>query len=167
MTLVRCDLFDFSLELNSASDPRVLEFVFWTDLPSGTGVIVSMSRSYLDARGRESLWSIYDDRILVTPGVYGDFNGGKGAVDIDEGDRAALAEFEELLGDFSAGISSKVSDEIEIAFVVGGRQRLKAFGKNNSNLVGAEVTQSGGVRVVEASGKLTAPMQEEYQPLLA
>jgi hypothetical protein len=67
----------------------------------------------------------------------------------------------------SSGISSPVSDTVELGFIVGGRQRLREFGRNNSELSGTLVTERGGIKVVEAVRKLHIPMKSHLQPTMA
>jgi hypothetical protein len=50
--------------------------------------------------------------------------------------------------------------------MVGGRQRLREFGRNNSELLGTLVTDRGGIKVVEAVRELRIPMKSTLQPAL-
>ena len=79
------------------------------------------------------------------------------------GTQVAREEFDELLP-MSAGIEGHVSRTLTLSATVGARQRLKAFGKGNSQLEGAAVNQSGSVRVVTAKSTLDVELSPDLKP---
>jgi hypothetical protein len=160
--MIVCNLFDVSLDISGDEFPIVI-FVIRTDLPSGTQIISTCRRSYRDAQGTDSLWVGQGDRLVVS--ADGEC---RGRIDINASDKKASDYFRQLnTGHTSPGISSPISDTVELGFMVGGRQRLREFGRNNSELSGALVTDHGGIKVVEAVRKLHIPMKSHLQPTMA
>src|SRR5687768_13720060 len=142
--MITCDIFD----LNAVVEGRTLRWSVSTDLPGGTRLIVDISRRYTNTRGDSCLWSLWGDAVLLTATGPGDRNGATGILNIDEGDAHGLARFNELLGPYSSGTVNPVRPEIHVQVTVGARQPMKAFGKNNCNLAGGMVADSGGINVV-------------------
>jgi hypothetical protein len=95
----------------------------------------------------------------------GDLNGATGELEVDKGDKAGLAEFGELAGPYSKGIKEPVSDELTVSFILGARQPLRAFGKNNINLTGSMVRDSGGINVVSIESSVLVPIKPQLQPV--
>ena len=160
--MIECNRFDVSLNVSGDEIPIVI-FVIRTDLPSGTQIISTCRRSYRHAQGKDSLWVGQSDRLVVSAD-------GKcrGRIDINASDKKASDYFRQLnTGHSSPGISSPISDTVELGFMVGGRQRLREFGRNNSELSGTLVTERGGIKVVEAVRKLRIPMKSHLQPTMA
>jgi len=163
--MITCDLFELSLEIEQTPNGPELVYKFWSDLPAGTLAGVSVTRTYRDMDGVECLWTLFDDEVQLTKGVMGDYSGGAGRVNIAQGDREGSEEFEDMLGDLSYGISTPVGDEITVNVSVGGRQRLRVFGRNNSNLIGQMVAEEGGIMVAEVRGVVILPLDPGLQPL--
>jgi hypothetical protein len=160
--MIECNRFDVSLNVSGDEIPIVI-FVIRTDLPSGTQIISTCRRSYRDAQGTDSLWVGQSDRLVVS--ADGEC---RGRIDINASDKKASDYFRQLnTGHSSPGISSPISDTVELGFMVGGRQRLREFGRNNSELSGTLVTERGGIKVVEAVRKLHIPMKSHLQPTMA
>jgi len=159
--MIVCSRFDVSLNVSGDESPIVI-FVIRTDLPSGTQIISTCRRSYRDAQGTDSLWVGQSDRLVVS--ADGEC---RGRIDINASDKKASDYFRQLnTGHSSPGISSPISDTVELGFMVGGRQRLREFGRNNSELSGTLVTERGGIKVVEAVRKLRIPMKSNLQPTM-
>jgi hypothetical protein len=159
--MIECNRFDVSLNVSGDEIPIVI-FVIRTDLPSGTQIISTCRRSYRDAQGTDSLWVGQSDRLVVC--ADGEC---RGRIDINASDKKASDYFRQLnTGHSSPGISSPISDTVELGFMVGGRQRLREFGRNNSELSGTLVTERGGIKVVEAVRKLRIPMKSSLQPTM-
>lgn len=88
-----------------------------------------------------------------------------GTINMKTSDETASAHFLQLNSGCSPiGISTPISDTVELTFVVGGRQRLKEFGSYNASLSGALVSESGGIRIVEVTRELHIPMNSAFQP---
>src|SRR5882762_8403676 len=102
--MITCDIF----ELNVTAEGRTLRWSISTDLPGGTCVSVSVSRSFVNTRGNECVWLLWDGAILLTGTGPGDRNGAAGELNIDEGDAHGLKSFNELLGPYSAGTTRLV-----------------------------------------------------------
>ena len=164
--MVQCNIFDFKLDLKKSSNGAKVVYKYWTDLPCGTLVGLCFFRLYKDNADNDCMWTLFEEELTVAPKELGDFNGGHGTLYVERGDRNALEEFEdEAFGEFGTGINGRVSDEITFVLTVGARQRIKAFGKNNCNLSGSEVFESGGINIVEVEASILLPLEEELQPL--
>lgn len=161
--MIRCDIFELRL---SCGNGATIDYLLWTDLPAGTRVMVTCKRSFINLRNETRVWMGYNDALEVKPSVHGDFNGLKGTIDIRESDQIASSMFDSIQSAHSAGIQSKVSDEVVVVMSVGGRQRLRAFGKNNESLSGQMVDESASPRVVRVSKSLVIPMDNDLQPIL-
>jgi hypothetical protein len=159
--MITCDVFD----LDASIDGRTLHWKISTDLPGGTRIIVSVFRLYTNTGGDQCVWILWDDAVLLTPTGSGDCNGASGTLNIDQGDKNALAQFNELLGPYSSGVTSPIGDELRVQATVGGRQPLKAFGKNNCNLSGAMVVEASPVNIVREEVVLEVEMRPEFQPI--
>ena len=159
--MITCDLFD----LDASVLGRTLRWSVSTDLPGGTRIIVDVSRRYINTRGDQRIWSLWGDGILLTATGPGSRNGAAGTLNIDEGDAHGLSQFNELLGPYSSGILKPVGPEIYVQVTVGARQPMKAFGKNNCNLAGGMVADSGGINIVREELVVSAEMRQEYQPI--
>jgi hypothetical protein len=159
--MVVCNLFEVSVNVSGDEIP-VVDFVIRTDLPAGTQIIYTCRRSYRDSQGEDSLWVGQSERLAVSEG--GEC---RGRIDIIASDKKASEHYRQLNTGYSPpGISSPVSDTVELGFMVGGRQRLREFGRNNSELLGTLVTDRGGIKVVEAVRELRIPMKSTLQPAL-
>lgn len=160
--MVVCNL--FSVDAHVLDDrTRVVQVVIRTDLPSGTQIIYSVDRTYLDKKGELSLWVGQGDRIVVDRSNECHLD-----IDIDASDEMALDYFRQLnSGSFPSGNISPVSDTVDISFVVGARQRLKEFGRNNSELTGMVVREAGSVKIVESRHQFCIPMEQKFQPPFA
>ncbi len=163
LPMIRCDYFELVLHLGERNERRTLRYSYRTDLPAGTLAIVTCSRRYQDREGNDQLWLMASERVSVEPTADGDLNGGDGTIDIDVGDAAGRVRFDQL-GGFSKGIRGEVSDQVCLELIVGGRQRLEAFGAGNRNLRGAMVTEESPVHVVEVSDAVIAPIRGEHKP---
>lgn len=162
--LLTCDLFELRLALTGGDCPKV-EYLFYTDLPAGPVVIISCYRTYENMRGEKCVWAGYDGKRELIPNAHGDFSGGKDIVDVYNSDKQGFEFFNALSSSFSAGIKTRVSDEFIVSITLGGRQRLRAFGKNNSGMNGQMVSKAGEINVVQVSANIVVPMAEEFQPL--
>lgn len=162
--MIICDIFELTLTLKDEGGPFI-EYNYYTDLPAGTRIFLSCERTYIDLSEEECVWGGYDEEIFVEPATYGDFNGGSGRIDVVESDKQALKLFNQINKNFSSSIKAPVSDVLTIDLIVGARQRLKAFGKNNSELSGQMVHDSGGINIVNVSESITLPMLSELQPV--
>ena len=159
--MMTCDVFDLLVLVEG----RTFRWTVSTDLPGGTRIIVDVSRRYNDTRGDECLWTLWNDAVLLTPTGPGDRNGATGTVDIDAGDAQGLSKFSELLGPYSSGIATPIGPAVYVEVTVGARQPMKAFGKNNCNLSGGMVVESGGINIVRKEAVFSVEMRREYQPI--
>ncbi len=162
--MITCDLFELQLEL-SDSDNRSLKYMFYCDLPAGTRVVLSCQRTFKNTRGETCLWVGFNTALEIQSNVHGDYNGGVGVIDVDASDRKAFEQFKQINKGFSGGIQTPVSDNFTVVLTVGARQRLKAFGRNNSSLNGDMVGENGGINVVEVEKSCKIPVKDELQPL--
>lgn len=165
---ITCDVFELEVSLKRGQWPS-LSYVYWTDLPAGTQVGLLCFRRYEDFSDQECSWLLRGEGVVVGSNARGDFNGGLDTIDIREADRRALADFERLLRPRAPGMKTPPSDEITLLLTVGGRQRLKAFGGGNRNLVGDMVEDANGVNIVRAEVRAVCPMADDtnpYQPPL-
>lgn len=126
---------------------------------------MDVSRLYTDTRGDQCIWNLWNDAVLLTPVGPGDRNGANGSLDIDEGDAHGLSRFNELLVPYSSGIQKLIDHDVRVQATVGTRQPLKAFGKNNCNLEGGMVFNSGGINIVREEVILQIEMLSKYQPI--
>lgn len=157
--MVVCNAFEVSLNVSGGENP-ILDFLIRTDLPAGTQIIYTCRRSYRDAHGEDSLWVGQSERVAVS----GECEC-RGRIDMNVSDKKASDHYRQLNTDYSPpGISSPVSDTVTITFMVGGRQRLKEFGRNNSELSGTLVSDRGGIKIVEVIRELHIPMKSTFQP---
>ncbi len=159
--MVTCDVFDLHITVND----RMLGWNLSTDLPGGTRVMVDVFRRFTNTRGDPCVWSLWSDAILLTPTGPGDRNGASGNLNIDSGDAHGLSRFNALLGPYSSGILKPVDAEVHVQVTVGARQPMKAFGKNNCNLTGGMVVESGGINIVREEVVVVVEMRPEYQPI--
>jgi hypothetical protein len=162
--VLTCNLFELALALHNDGRTAILEYLFYTDLPAGTRVILSCERSYTNLRGDKCVWVGHDEAALAKPSIRGDYNGAQGEIDVAASDRRALDRFRQIKNTFSSGITSPVSDTLTVTATVGARQPLKEFGKNNRYLSGRMVYDRGGVNVVEVCKSIVIPIQKESQP---
>jgi len=158
-----CDLFEVNI---TGLEPDTVDYLVYTDLPAGTRVLVTCQRSFVNLKSERRLWIGYDEALVIQPSIYGDFNGLRGRIDVVQSDRRALERFRNIDASWSSGIGSKVSDEVEIVFTVGARQRLRDYGRNNENLSGQMVSRSGDLKIVESRAAVIVPMHSELQPLV-
>jgi hypothetical protein len=159
-----CEVFEANLHVANPYGRPEIHYELWTDLPDGTLVALGCYRNYTNWRNESCVWVMVQDALTVVPNIKGDYNGVAGVIDVVKGDLEAKEEFEELLRG-SAGIRTPVGDEIEVIFTVGARQRLKAFGKNNQNLVGRLIQERGPIHFIELKAIVNAPMRRDLQPL--
>lgn len=162
---ILCELFEAELSAVNAHGRPEIHYKLWTDLPAGTLVALGCYRSYTNWRNERCVWVMVQDALTIVPNVLGDWNGVVDTIDVIKGDLEAKKEFEDLLGGSSAGIRTPVEDEIEVVFTVGARQRLKAFGKNNENLVGPLIQKRGPIHYIELAATVNVPMRRDLQPL--
>ena len=157
--MVVCNVFEASVNVIGDESP-IVEFVIRTDLPSGTQIIYNCRRSYRDSQGEDSLWVGQSERLAVS-----DDGECRGRIDIVASDTKAFEHYRQLNTGYSPpGISERVSEIVKLTFVVGGRQRLREFGRNNSELSGPHVIDHGGIKIVEAACELRIPMSSMLQP---
>ena len=162
--MIECNNFEIEIEIEETKK-RKLSWSFFTDLPCGTKVIISVERFYKDHDDSDCVWTLYNEGIEVTKTDNGDFNGNHGELVVDNADSVAFEDFNENLGPYSSGIKTPVTDSITVEVVVGARQPLKAFGKNNINMAGSQVVQSGNINVVRVSKNVSVPIKDKFQPL--
>lgn len=163
---IYCEVFEVEeVRVTHREGRPEIHYKLWTDLPAGTLPGLVCYRSYTNWRNEGCVWTMVEDELTIVPDIRGDYNGVVGNIDVIKADIKAKKRFEELLSDLSAGIRTPIGDEIEMIFTVGARQRLKAFGKNNANLTGPLVQEAGGVRYIELSTTVNAPMRRDLQPL--
>lgn len=157
--MVVCDLFEVCVHVSGDESP-IIDFVIRTDLPVGTQILLSCRRTYRDSRGEESLWVGQSERVTVS-----ERGECRGRIDIASSDMSASEHYRQInAGHSPPGISSSVSDTVTLTFVVGGRQRVSDFGRNNSELSGSLVVKRGGIKIVEAVRELRIPMTPALQP---
>ncbi|MCA9107476.1 MAG: hypothetical protein KDA83_18820 [Planctomycetales bacterium] len=157
--MVVCERFDVIFGISGADNP-VLRFEILTDLPAGTLVIYSVRRTYRDSHGGDCAWVGKSDKIAIA-------EGGKchGRIEINESDAIAAGHFRQIdSGSSAPRISGLVSDTLELSFVVGARQRLREFGRKNSEFAGTLVANRGGINVLEVSHEIMLPMKSSLQP---
>lgn len=160
--MIVCNLFEVDVTVIGGDNP-IVDFVIRTDLPAGTQVIYSTHRTYLDSAGEASVWVGQNDRLTIS-----EAGECRGRIDMFASDKKAAEHYRQINSGYSkTGISTPVSDTVELEFVVGGRQRLREFGRNNSELSGTLVTDRGGIKVVEAVRELRIPMKSTLQPTMA
>jgi hypothetical protein len=160
--MIMCNLFDVVVKVNNNENPVVV-FAIKTDLPVGTQIIYSTDRLYKDAQGEDSLWVGQGERLTVIEG--GEC---KGSIDINSSDRLAFEYYRQInLGSSPTGMSNELSDTVIITFTVGGRQKLREFGRNNINLFGSLVKDCAGVKIVESIHKCVIPINSNLRFLLA
>ena len=162
--MISCNVFEMEAQLVEEPE-RALRYSYWTDLPAGTLLIVDCTRSFTDYGGKKRHWVLFNDRLTVGPNTRGDFNGGAGEIRIAEGDQRALRQFEELLPHLSSGMQTPPTERIRLELCVGGRQRLKAFGKSNEALVGGMVSKMGDMRIVRVERTVQCPLEDRFNPL--
>lgn len=163
--MIKCDVFELSAEVVEKTGKLVLTYLFYTDLPPHTRAIVTLRRTFLNSRDEECVWGGFNSAEMLNPGVHGDYAGLAGEIDIAMSDQIGADRFREINQSFSAGISAPASDRLSLIVTVGARQRLRAFGKNNANLSGVMVVNSGGINVGESVVTVEVPMADELQPL--
>jgi len=163
--MVTCDLFEMNLAVKQKGGKPYLVWSFVTDLPARTQVILSCSRTFLNMRGDTCVWTGHNERLEVQPNALGDYNGTAGRIDVDDSDQKALDLFNEIHTAFSSGVKTPVSDELTLCLTVGARQRLRAFGRNNSDLSGHMVSRAGDINKVEICKSVVVPMQDAFQPV--
>ena len=61
-----CNLFELSLSVTGDETP-IVDYLFYTDLPAGTQVLLSCERTYLNLRGEDSLWVGLNGRLTLIP----------------------------------------------------------------------------------------------------
>jgi hypothetical protein len=164
--MIACNLFEVNLSVSGEENP-IVDYLFYTDLPAGTQVILSCQRTYLDLRGSLSLWVGYNERLTVVPSVQDGYCGCRGRIDVVASDKKASDLFKQINSNSPPGISTPVSEMFTIVLTVGGRQRLKEFGRNNSELSGNLVSDRGGIKVVEVSREIRIPMKSAFQPTIS
>lgn len=160
---INCKLFKCSAVV-SENQLSVINFALETDIPVGSLVGVMFTRNYFDAEGEDSLWVGYGDSFTVTSMSDSTSNGFRGQLDIDSCDTHGLKWFKNAHSQISTEISTPVSDTLNIVFTLGGRQRNKAFEKNNQNLIGEMVARRGDINCIECRVSLVAPMLSSLQP---
>ena len=163
--MVTCDVFELKLNLTDGDTPAI-DYVFYTDLPAGTRVVLSCQRTFVNMRDEQSLWVGYNEALEVKPSIHGDYNGGRGRIDVVSSDKKALQLFNQINSSLSPGIKSSVSDAFTVVLTVGARQRLRQFGKKNSELSGQMVSKRGDISVIEVSRSVHVPMKPSFQPLV-
>ncbi len=160
--MIVCNLFEVAVNVSGGDNP-IVDFVIRTDLPVGTQIIYSCRRSYRDSQGEDSLWVGQSETLAVS-----EAGECRGRIDMIASDKKAAEHYRQINSGYSkSGISSPVSETVKLRFVVGGRQRLREFGRNNSELSGTLVTDRGGIKVVEAGRELRIPMKSTLQPTMA
>ena len=161
--IINCKLFKCSAVVNE-NQRRVIDFALETDIPVGSLIGVMFTRYYLDADGENSLWIGYGDSFTVTSMGDCTSNGFRGQLDIDSCDSHGLKWFNNAHSEISTKISTPVSDTISIVFTFGGRQRSKAYEKNNQNLIGEMVVRRGDINCIECQATIVVPMLSSLQP---
>ncbi len=166
--ILLCERFDSEAKL-TGDDSRTIEFCVRTDLPIGTLVGVMLSRSYRDSTGDEAIWVGFGEAFTVGPTQDAEINGFVGKCDIDTSDRSGVAWFKMANSQTGLFTTAPVSDVVTVSMTVGGRQRLRAFGKHNCNLAGSQVTittKPDGTNFINREQQLLIPMRAEFQPRL-
>ena len=158
--VVNCASFECKASVNQQND---VLFSLCTDLPVGTLVGVMFNRSYNDADGQPSVWVGYWESYTVEK-LDDQKNGFSGICSLDESDKLGAAWFKNAHTAISSTISEPVSDSLSVVFTVGGRQKVKAYGKGNRHLSGYLVTKNGDENIVESQASLVCPMNKSYQP---
>lgn len=150
---VVCDRF----ELRVTEDGERLLISVDTDLPSDTVVMASVGRSYWQSGKREA----YSRDYLEERSTVGKWKSPRPvSVDDDEWERN-LREHQKEMARATLGFEvAKISDEIEVSFVVPVNQPNPAFGAMNRNLTGRKV-QTEGLRTVTASVRVRRPLGAE------
>lgn len=161
--MIQCDLFETTARL---VEDNLLQFQVTTDLPPGTRVLVSCERTFVNYLDEHCVWIGFNDFLEIPPGGNG-CNRAAATIDITASDNLASSSFRGIMKGNAAVIKAPVSDELRLVFTVGARQRLREFGKNNSQLVGKMVKSEGGVAFVSAVVCVHCPMATKYQPKIA
>ena len=159
--MVECNVLDLAVDINS--ETRTVTFTCYTDAPCGTHLIASAERRYQNRVGDDCVWILFSERLVVEPSDTGDLNSVSASFAVDDADSRALSSFNDSLGPYSKGMASTLSDTISISVVLGGRQRLKAFGRNNCNLSGAMVV-SGSPRTATVVADASMPIDPQFTP---
>ena len=163
--MVQCDVFEVKVDLEDESGRPYLVWTFHTDLLAGTQVILACERTFSDMLGATCLWTGHNERLEVHPNVHGNYNGANGRIEVYASDKKARELFEEISTGSAPAIKTPVSDEMILSFTVGARQKLRAYGRNNTELRGKMVSANGDINVVVVSKSICIPMQRELQPL--
>lgn len=142
---------------------REITFSLITDLPIGTLVGVMFTREYRDIDKSRSVWVGFWESYNVDE-LDNDRCGFNGSCLVDSSDKLGATWFKNAHKSISSTISEPVSDKITIVFTVGGRQRVKYFGKGNKHLAGVDVIKDGDDNIIEKHVILTCPMSTIYQP---
>ena len=159
--MVECNVLDLVVDVNS--ETRTVTFTCYTDAPCGTFLIASAERRYKNHADDDCVWILFNDRLTVEPSDTGDLNSVSVTFSVDDGDSRALSSFNDSLGPYSKGMASPLSDTISISVILGGRQRLKAFGRNNCNLSGAMVA-AGTPKTAKEIANVSIPIDSQFTP---
>ena len=114
--------------------------------------------------GDNCVWVLSSESVTVNPGYDDNLNGAAGVLSVSAGDLEARRRYDKIRSKTTA-MASPPSDEIRVSLIVGGRQRLKSFGKNNAKLAGHAAHDSGGINVVSAQVKVTHPISPDVSPI--
>lgn len=148
---VRCETFIVHAQL---VDPDRLQIWMETDLPDQTVVMASVGRSYWEKGSTDE----YQRTWLSERSTVGGWRS-KRIVRIDDATWTRdLEEHQRSMARANLGFDvAKISDEVEVSFVVPINQPDPGFGKGNEHLVGPLVAQDG-FRVVRGEEQITRPL---------
>ncbi len=161
--MIECNLFDIEVHLQNRGNSRILVYTFATDLPVGTRLCLLVNREYLNNEDGLCLWNMHDETITVAKSETGSANGGSGEIDIDKSDKLAWERYNSRFVQYASGIKSMIPDELNIGIIMGVKQSLTTFGKNNCNLTGKYVENRGGNRVMKVVKKIRVPIISIFQ----
>jgi len=88
----------------------------------------------------------------------------EGRVAIDDGDEEAHSEYRSHSRSAEDKIDGKLNEMVAVSAIIGGRQRLKEFGRGNRNLIGSLPVNEGGIMVVTSRINVHCPIRDENAP---
>lgn len=151
---ITCNIFDINWQFKD----NILIFSLSTDLPDDSDVIVSVSRGYWK-KGSSDNYAInyYSEKSKVKK-----YRSNISVTIDDDVWNKDLKAFQKKMAGVGFGFDlAKISEEIEISFIVPINQTNPLFGEKNINLEGKFV-RSKGLRVVEQEVKIKKKLGHDY-----
>lgn len=154
---IRCDRFDVAatLDPDRNDSTRRARISIKTDLPGSTNIMVSVSRIFLNtANNKEYSINYFEEKSTVAEWLSGK------VIELDQEKwQAKLDAKQAILRRLGEGFSiTGLDSAATVSFIVPVNQSDKRFGPRNENLVGAEVEDSDGLRIVRRESRLEWPV---------